>query len=157
MKRFRSPLDQLSRVKAQTERMAELQVTHARNEAATAEAMLISTQSTVARHLAEMAARLTAPSTPWALIHAGETLQEYQLQVNTVREECTRCQSNLAAALSLYQATRQQREMVETVIDKQRHRHRRECLAAGQIEVLDRSLRQTADANRTSMEDASHA
>ncbi len=157
MKRFHSPLSRLSRLKSQAERLAALDVSRARTEATTAKTTRLAAEASADRHSLELTKRLEAPSSPWALVQAGHALSEQQESVRTAQKVETARVNELENALSSYNVMRQQREIVERLLDRQRDAHRRACLTAAVIDLLDNVLRVPVESHTPMPKDATHA
>lgn len=145
MKRFQSSLERLLRVREQAERMAQLNVSRARGELDAATKCLLASQSNAARQRDELSDRLQTNGHPWAICQASQTLHELELHVQAMMERRAGSQALLDEVLAAYHEARQQRELLERLVTRQRDEHRRQSLKAAAIDLQEWSLRPAND------------
>lgn len=157
MKRFRSSLQRLLRVKVQAERLKQLGVSRARTEVDAATSRLSIAQAGEEGQLQELTARLSNEGWSLNLTLTSDTYRAHQEQTADARERQSLSQALLEESLCEYRTARQQRVLVERVLTHHREQHRRHALKAETIEAQDWSLRQTPGLDAALSEEAPHA
>ena len=141
MKRFHSPLIRVLRLRQQTERMARLRVSHARNELNSAEDNVKAAQLLAARQTAYLESRLQSPG-------ASLMVQLSQLDLAAVTEivrrrlvEQSAAAERLNTSVDAYRVAQREREVVEKAVARHLDEHRRSNARAAAVELQEWSLR----------------
>ncbi|MCA9027258.1 MAG: hypothetical protein KDA86_18765 [Planctomycetaceae bacterium] len=157
MKRFRSPLQRLLRVKEQAERLKQLGVARARTDVDAATSQLSIAEVAEQSHLRDLTVRLNQLGASMTVLQSAGQYRERQVQAAEALERHALFQSLFEESLCEHREARQQREMVERVLTHQQEQHRRHAMRAAIVELQERSLRRTPDPNREPSVEGPHA
>ncbi len=157
MKRFRSPLMPVLRLREQTERMARLQVARLRSELDAAEACVAAARISVERQVAELGERLARPGASLVVQQANLAIQAAETVVIQLTEAHTAAAVRLKTAVDAYRVAQQERETVERAVERHRQEHRRDNARAAAVELQDWILRPKPSPIAADEEESEHA
>lgn len=141
MKRFRSSLTRLLRLRRQQERLAQMQVGQARSAWNCANGRLTDAQVSRDRQAAEMEARWRRAGNLAIVLQAKLELAEAETHVERLHKARASASERLTASVHAYRMAQQERELIERAVERQRREHRRRRARAATVELQEWALR----------------